>query len=149
MMSLPNTANRKLLKVLTGLFAVRVIAQPVAAAFSIGGDFAFERWSSGLIVYPVLLAIQFVVLGSMVLGIGFSDRVTAGRRTIGILRGLAFAYGVTMSLRLAIGLAVPDISGWFAYPLSSAFHLVLAVYLWTWAGCIENNSKEEAHGHRV
>ena len=138
-----------MLMVLTGLFAIRVAAQPAVAAFSVSGAFAFDRWSSGFIAYPLLLVIQLIVLACMILGIESSSRVVAGTKAIRILKGLALAYLATMSIRLVIGLALPGTTGWFAYPLPSAFHLVLASYLWIFAGCIENNSMENPHGNRT
>src|SRR5262245_46545479 len=51
-----------ILSVLLGLFAIRVIAQPMSLVVSNALIPPFESWYSGVVPYPVLLAAQVAIL---------------------------------------------------------------------------------------
>ena len=55
-------AHVKILVVLTLLFSLRVTGQFIVALFSVRWLPAMEQWQSGLIPYPILLALQFVMI---------------------------------------------------------------------------------------
>jgi hypothetical protein len=51
---------------LTGLFALRVVAQPAALVFDAGVVPSFDSWHGGVLPYPLLLLTQLVRgMGSM------------------------------------------------------------------------------------
>ena len=54
----------RLLVVLTLLFALRVLGQALVAFFSVRWLPSMAWWYSGLVPYPILLAIQLVMLGT-------------------------------------------------------------------------------------
>jgi hypothetical protein len=117
--------------VLLALFAFRVAAQPLSLLIHTSILPPFESWHSGALPYGLLVASQVVILA--VLG-GTAWRFTVGtvtpRRSIGVA-ALAFGglYFVGMLARLVLGLTVLSNQRWFASPLPTVFHLVLAAYV--------------------
>jgi hypothetical protein len=113
------------------LFAVRVVAQPLALVVHSAILPPFESWHSAALPYGVLVASQIAIL--LALGL-MARRFTAGtvtpRRPIGAL-ALVFGalYLVSMVVRLALGLTVLGHVRWFASPLPTVFHIVLATSL--------------------
>ena len=112
------------------LFAIRVAAQPLALAFPDSLP-PFESWHSATVPYGALLVSQAAIL----LAIGWTAwRFTIGdatpHRAIGVpalvLGGVYFAL---MALRLVLGLTVLGHLRWFASPLPTVFHMVLAASL--------------------
>jgi hypothetical protein len=116
---------------LTGLFAVRVAAQPAALVVAHPLLPPFEAWHSAAVPYGLLVASQIVILAAM----GTTSwRVTRGtlpasRRAGLILLGAGALYFGAMLLRLALGLTICPESRWFTSRLPTAFHLVLASFL--------------------
>ena len=55
----------RILALLTALFALRVIGQCIVELYSVEWLPASPAWASGLIPYPMLLAIQIVMLAVM------------------------------------------------------------------------------------
>jgi hypothetical protein len=115
---------------LFGLFAFRVVAQPLSLIVHVGLP-SFESWHSATLPYGVLLASQLLIL----LAMGWTNhRLGAGvlepRRSIGVA-AMAFGgiYFATMVARLVLGLTVLSQSRWFASPVPTMFHLVLAGWL--------------------
>ena len=129
------------LYLLCGLFVLRVLAQPIAWYLSWEGFFAAARWSSGVIDYPLLLALQLVVVLSMLVGIWMVGRVRLSRFQSSALKALALVYAATMLLRLSIGLIWPDLHAWFQFPLPAFFHLVIAAYLCVLAALLRPDSQ--------
>ena len=113
------------------LFAVRVIAQPLALVFDSALLPSFESWHSATLPYGLLLASQIAIL--LVLG-WTAWRLMVGdlkpRRGIGTL-ALAFGgvYFAAMVARLELGLTTLSHVRWFASPIPTAFHLVLASWM--------------------
>jgi len=113
---------------MSALFLVRVIAQPLALVVHAGFLPSFDRWQSGAVPYPYLLATQVLII----LWLGrtaaqFSRGAVVARRQLGaIMLALGGIYFVTMVLRLLLGATVLSEHYWFARPIPTVFHLVLA-----------------------
>ena len=123
--------SARCLWLLTALFLLRVIAQPLS--LFVAGPWLppFESYQSGLVPYPMLLLSQFLILLAMV---GTSWRASSGtlmpRPHLGrVLLIGGWIYFASMLVRLVIGLFVLRESSFFAKPLPTFFHLVLASFL--------------------
>jgi len=111
---------------LVGLFALRVVAQPLALVMRFLPP--FESWHSAALPYGVLLLSQLIILTTM----GATTwRLNSGllepRRSRGVLAlTLGTVYFLGMAARLVLGFTVLSHVRWFASPLPTVFHLVLA-----------------------
>lgn len=124
------TGIRHILIALTALFAVRVIAQ-LGSLFVVDGWIpAFERWSSGVIPYPLLLVLQLIILASMVSGCSYPGRWRPGLTAIRMMKWLALPYFSIMFLRLIVAQSGVSCPPWWQMTLPAFFHLVLASYLY-------------------
>jgi hypothetical protein len=116
---------------LFALFALRVFAQPLALVVESAWLPPFESWHSAALPYGLLLASQVAIL----LALGWTAwRFTTGdvapRRAAGTLALiLGTVYLLTMVTRLVLGLTALSHVRWFASPLPTVFHMVLAAYL--------------------
>jgi len=116
--------------ILFALFAFRVIAQPLSLVLDIGLP-TFESWHSATLPYSVLLVSQLLILTAMGwtnhrLGVGAVEpRPIAGLMVLTV-GGIYFG---AMVVRLVLGLTVLSHSRWFASPIPTVFHLVLAGWL--------------------
>lgn len=87
-----------------------------------------ERWQGSNLPYSVLLAAQ---IGILVLIAWISARMASGRRVLPprftkLVVALGAVYFGVMAVRLVLGLtAMADVK-WFASPIPTTFHLVLA-----------------------
>jgi hypothetical protein len=113
------------------LFAFRVVAQPLALVIDKESLPPFESWHSAALPYRVLLAVQGAILLMLVwTAWRFTTGAVQPQRIIGrvalTIGGLYFAL---MLLRLVLGLTVLSDVRWFASPLPTAFHLVLAAFV--------------------
>lgn len=150
--ALPTTGFRHILIALTALFGVRVIAQ-LGSIFVVDGWVfdgwipAFERWSSGVIPYPLLLVLQLLILVSMVSGCAYPGRWRPGSSAIRTMKWLALAYFLIMLLRLIVALSGVSSPPWWQMPLPALFHLVLAGYLYLFAQ-YHNNLRKTGGGCR-
>ena len=113
------------------LFAFRVVAQPLALVIHTSLLPPFESWHSAALPYGVLLASQVAIL--LVLG-RTAWRFTLGdvkpRRAVGVLAlTLGGLYFAAMVVRLVLGLTALSGLRWFASPLPTVFHLVLAAFV--------------------
>jgi hypothetical protein len=110
------------------LFLFRVAAQPLALVAPARSLPDFEAWHSAAIPYPALLATQIAILA--VLGWTawrFSrGRLTPHRTTGHVAIAIGALYFSVMVLRLLLGLTMLADVRWFASPLPTVFHLVLA-----------------------
>jgi hypothetical protein len=113
------------------LFAFRVVAQPLALVVDSEVLPPFESWHSAALPYGVLLASQAAIL----VALGWTAwRFTTGdvkpRRSVGKV-ALAFGglYFGLMVVRLVLGLTALNDRRWFASPLPTVFHLVLAAFV--------------------
>jgi len=116
---------------LTGLFALRVVAQPAALIFDDGFLPSFDSWHGGLLPYPVLLSTQLLILGWLArTAWRFGAHAVTPNRSAGrLLLVVGCLYFAVMSVRLLLGATVLGEVRWFASPLPAFFHLVLAMYL--------------------
>lgn len=131
MTSKPSRRYAPWLWLLSGLFAVRVVAQPLALSIDVWFLPPFESWHGGVLPYPVLLVAQLLILSWQV---RTAQRFTIGeviaRRRIGTLMlVLGGVYFVVMLIRFVLGMTILSEHRWFASPLPAFFHLVLASFL--------------------
>lgn len=116
---------------LSGLFAMRVMAQLVQYGFQTDWLPAFEQWQGSNLPYPVLLVIQVAIL--LVLFLQNTAIVSGRQRASGstgkLLLITGAIYFVTMATRLLLGLGVYADYTWYARWLPAFFHLVLASYV--------------------
>ena len=119
---------------LTVLFALRVIAQPLALVVDSPLLPRFESWHSAVLPYPLLVGAQILILAWLLVTAWRVSHGTIqpGRKSGTVLLGIAGVYGVTMLTRLALGATVLRGERWFASPVPTAFHLVLAGYLFAY-----------------
>jgi hypothetical protein len=114
-----------------GLFLIRVIAQPLSLMS--GGPYLpdFEAWHSGAVSYGALLTAQILILIVFgYLAVSMSAGTVAPRRRVGLLVLAGGAtYFAAMLARLVLGATVLSNQHWFARPLPTVFHLVLATFL--------------------
>ena len=116
--------------VLLALFAFRVAAQPAALVLPSVLP-PFEMWHSATVPYGLLLGSQLLIL--IVLGwtawIFTFDRVSARRGLSVWLLILGSVYFIGMLLRLVLGFTLLRHVPWFASPIPTVFHLVLATFI--------------------
>lgn len=116
---------------LSVLFLFRVVAQPLALVFGSGFLPAFESWHGGVLPYPLLLASQILILLWLAhTARRFSAGAVVPRRRVGVpVLVFAAVYFAAMLLRLILGATMLSGQRWFASPLPTVFHLVLAGFL--------------------
>lgn len=129
--SIPSRRYGAALWLLLCLFVVRVVAQPLAVVVRSPILPPFESWHSGALPYGVLLASQVAIL--LVLGwTAWRFRIgdVTARRAAGVLAlAIGGVYFATMVMRLVLGLTALAHLRWFASPVPTLFHLVLAASL--------------------
>ena len=116
---------------LFALFACRVVAQPLALVVHSPALPPFEAWHSGALPYGLLLASQVLILAaSGWTAWRFSTGAVKPSRTVGIA-AIAFGglYFLGMVARLILGATALSDVHWFASPVPTVFHLVLAAYV--------------------
>jgi hypothetical protein len=116
---------------LLALFVCRVVAQPLALVVHSALLPPFESWHSGALPYGVLLASQVLILAAAGwTAWRFSTGAVTPRRGVG-LAAIVFGgvYFVGMVARLILGATVLSHVRWFASPVPTLFHLVLAGYV--------------------
>ena len=124
-----------LLGVLSLVFAARVLGQLLVAFFDVEFLPPMEAWYSGLIPYPVLLAVQLVILAVQLeisRGLwGGAGAVSVPRPALGrALAWVSVVYFLAMVARYLItALMLPE-AGRFGATIPIVFHWVLAAYLW-------------------
>ena len=116
---------------LLGLFTIRVVAQPIALRVDTPLLPRFESWHSGLLPYPLLVLTQVVILLWLArTAWTFTTGAVAPRSRLGVLMmAIGGVYFAAMVMRLLLGATVLAEERWFASPLPTVFHLVLATYL--------------------
>lgn len=131
MVELTNPAKKLApwLWLLTGLFAFRVVAQPLARVW----DWLppFDAWHSATLTYAWLVFFQLLILAAMI-GIAFrfsSGRVRASRAVGTAVLAFGGLYLGVMLTRLVLGVTVMRGDAWFDRPLPTIFHLVLATFV--------------------
>jgi hypothetical protein len=110
------------------LFAFRVVAQPLSLRVHTSLLPPFEAWHSAALPYAALLGSQLAILA--VLGwtaYQFTIGAVRARRAVGAA-ALMFGgvYFAGMGARLVLGFTALSHLRWFASPVPTLFHLVLA-----------------------
>jgi hypothetical protein len=131
MNSTPSQRYAPWLWLLLGLFAIRVIAQPLSLHVDSPLLPRYESWHSGVLWYPVLVVSQLaIVLWLARTAWTFTTGVIVPRsRFGGVMIAFGGLYFATMVMRLLLGATILSGHRWFASPLPTAFHLVLATYV--------------------
>ena len=124
------------LALLTGLFSLRVLGQLIVVSFTVDWLPPDKEWASGLIPYPILLAIQLIMI------IGMSKVVADVLRVQGffavvrprwskILIGVSAVYAASMALRYILTMVFFPNMRWSGGAIPIFFHFVLAAFLYT------------------
>jgi uncharacterized protein len=123
-----------LLAVLALLFLGRVVGQALVAFLSVRWLPAMHEWHSGLIPYPILLAIQLIMLAIMIQisrdiwrGSGFFDRARPSWSRY--LVGFSAVYAGAMVLRYILTMIFLPEMRWLGGTIPIFFHFVLATFL--------------------
>lgn len=122
------THHARWLWLLLALFVMRVVAQPLALVLPPGIVPSFDSWHSGALPYPVLVASQLLIIGwlaSTARQLSRGHPVPHRRRGV-IMLALGAAYFLSMVARLVLGATWLRDEHWFASPIPTVFHLVLA-----------------------
>lgn len=116
---------------LAALFVARVIAQPLALLIDRPFLPPFDAWHSGVVPYGVLVATQVAIVAVMCRAAWrmSRSRVAPDRRFGVLMLAAGGVYLVIMLLRLVLGATALSEQPWFARPLPTAFHLVLAGFM--------------------
>jgi hypothetical protein len=119
---------------LTALFALRVIAQPLALVVDSPLLPRFESWHSGVVPYGLLVVAQLFILAWLTATAWRVSQATVkpNRKFGKPLLLSAAVYAATMLTRLGLGATVLRDDRWFTSPLPTAFHLGLAGYLFVY-----------------
>jgi hypothetical protein len=131
MNSKPSQRYAPWLWLLLGLFTIRVLAQPLALRVESPLLPRFESWHSGLLPYPILVVTQVLIILWLVRTVwSFSTGGVSARSRFGaLIMVLGGVYFGVMMIRLVLGATLLSHERWFASPLPTLFHLVLAAYL--------------------
>ncbi|HSG30407.1 MAG TPA: hypothetical protein VLB82_02570 [Thermodesulfobacteriota bacterium] len=116
---------------LLGLFIFRVVAQLLQYFLDLTFLPPFESWDSGILSYKFLFTAQILtifVLSKTIYKIAL-DKIVLSIKTGYIFITLGTLYFAIMFFRLIAGLTLLQDVKWFAYPIPSFFHLVLACFL--------------------
>jgi hypothetical protein len=124
-----------LLLALTLLFGLRVFGQLLVAYIDVAFLPPFERWTSGLVPYPVLLPIQLALIATMLMVVrdftrGFGFFLSLSPRTGKILVWLSALYALTMVVRYIVTMTWHPELRWFTGTTPIWFHFVLATFLY-------------------
>jgi hypothetical protein len=115
---------------LTGLFLLRIVAQPLALT-GVPWVPPFDAWHSGVIPYRHLAKLQCLILVALAYTAWRlrTHHVTPRRGTGVWLLTAGGIYFSVMVIRLVLGATIYQGHFWFDRPLPAIFHLVLAGYL--------------------
>src|SRR5262245_6156702 len=141
----PSRAYAVVLIALMFLFLLRVLAQALAAFFTISFLPSMDEWvipskspfsTSGYIPYSILLPIQVIILFlQLVISRDFLQRsgyfVSLKSKTGWVLIWLAYIYFASMVLRYIITMALYPERRWFGHIVPIFLHFVLAAFLFT------------------
>ena len=119
------------LYLLTALFTLRVGGQALQRWLPQTWLPPFADWQGSAIGYPVLLAMQLLIIAAMALASHRAWKGTMRPTRAGVLAAY-WTGGIYMAASIArptIGILVPDSHPWFHAAISSAFHLVLASFV--------------------
>jgi hypothetical protein len=116
---------------LLALFAFRVLAQPLSLVLHSAILPRFDSWQGAVLPYGLLLAAQLLLLTAFGwTAYRFSTGVVRPRRSVGaVALTIGSLYFLSMVARLLLGLTVLNHQRWFASPIPTIFHLVLAAWV--------------------
>lgn len=119
------------LKVLTALFAFRVLAQITQYYLDLPFLPEFGAWQSGALPYGWLVFFQILILAIMLSTLRkLSVAEITPRRKRGIwLLAVGALYLIGMLARLYVGIFFVSSPAWFHAPIPTIFHLVLALFV--------------------
>jgi hypothetical protein len=145
--SRPATWRAPVLAALGGLFFLRVIGQAVMTWRPVRWLPPVEHWQSGLLPYPVLLGAQagiLLAMGAMVRDAwrGRGRFALARPRLARRLEWLARLYFASMVARYAVTMSVRPQWRWFGHTIPIVFHMVLAAYLFVYAGVLKGERED-------
>ena len=128
--------HRPILALLTSLFFLRVLGQALVAFLGVAWLPTMDQWSSGLIPYSILLAIQIVMLVFMVKIAAdvccetgfFAKRRSSWSR---FLIGFSAIYAGAMTLRYVFTMIFRPEMRWLGGAIPIFFHFVLAGFVFT------------------
>lgn len=128
-----NGAHVTVLALLLAAFVVRVLAQLLQFFSEIAWLPPFTAWAAGGLPYPLLVAIQVLIIAVALDVIRKLARGTlaAQRKWAIFLTGAGGFYFAAMAFRLAAGATFLADHAWFAASLPAIFHLVLAGFVLT------------------
>ena len=123
-----------LLWLLLGAFTARVLGQLVVAVARPRWLPPMNAWMSGLLAYPILLAIQALLIVAMAVialgvGAGWPALATRNAAVGSVLVGVAYVYALAMALRYVVRMARRPDQRWLGGTIPIAFHFVLAAWL--------------------
>ena len=135
----------RILALLTALFALRVIGQCIVEMFSVAWLPSSSAWASGLIPYPILLAVQILMLAVMskIVGDVWRERGFFAQRRPGwprFLIGFSAIYAAAMALRYVLTMIFIPEMRWLGGVIPISFHFVLAAFLYTWARFLDRRA---------
>jgi len=116
---------------LLALFAFRVVAQPLSLVLHVAILPPFESWHSAALPYELLLAAQLLILAVFAwTAYRFTRGIVRPRRSMGtVALTVGTVYFLSMVARLILGFTVLRGERWFASPVPTIFHLVLASWV--------------------
>lgn len=127
----------RVLALLTLLFFLRVVGHALVEFFTVDWLPSSEAWASGLIPYPILLAIQLVMLIGMVKIASDVWRqsgffLAAPASWSRFLIGCSAVYAGSMAARYILTMFLRPEMRWLGDTIPIFFHFVLAAFLYTW-----------------
>jgi len=133
-----------------GLFVLRVTAQCVQWLSPLEWLPAFGRWQGSNLSYPLLFAVQFMlIVGMAAVAWRVATRRASPNRRLGVvLMVVGLLYFSAMASRLLLGVTVLADRAWFATVLPALFHLVLATFVLTWGAYHRSRARLVTEMHR-
>ena len=127
----------RLLALLTGLFALRVVGQTLVEFFAVDWLPPSKAWASGVIPYSILLPMQLAMLVVMVRIVVDVSRkcgifATPRRSLSRFLVSFSAVYAGSMALRYVMTMIFFADMRWSGGVIPIFFHFVLAAFLYTW-----------------
>ena len=116
---------------LVGLFVARVLAQLIQAVHPVSVLPPFEAWHGAVLPYPLLVAVQVVII-LMLAWIAWrvrNDTISPRRWKYRMCFGLGGVYFGFMAFRLLAGLTFLADHAWFSKSLPAFFHVGLATFI--------------------
>ncbi|MDH3671382.1 MAG: hypothetical protein OES46_09485 [Gammaproteobacteria bacterium] len=127
-----------LLAVFTLLFVLRVCGQLLVAIVDIDFLPPFEQWYSGFVPYSVLLPIQILIIGVMLkIVLDFAREsgsfLTPKPHAAVFIKWFSYVYFFSIVARYAVTMTLYPELRWFTGTIPIWFHMVLAVFLYTFS----------------